>query len=578
MARVYRAIQEGFDRPVALKIISPELSATKEFDRRFIREAKIVGRLSHAHIVPVYDVGEFNGVFYLAMELLSGGDLSDRMRATIEEKSAISIIAQLCHALGYAHQKGFIHRDVKPDNVIFRDKDTAVLTDFGIARTTEESADETSITQVRTIIGSPKYMSPEQSIGDKLDARTDIYSLGIMLYQMLTGEVPYGGRNVAEVSVQRFERKLPELPPTLRHLQGFIARLLAYEKDDRFSSCEEVLKAIDELPSDSNVDHSRAHTDPDVTIAIDNGDDAFSRPFVNGTRTARWRIGLLAVSLLGVAVLLALFGSPPWNFGISEPGSKIAEQDLVKTSNEPKAPATPIENAIRKSVQTISSTDLDTTVKTPTSVEFFTFIEAVNSTHLEDQERFVQDYPKNVLADIVRAKTSDDPELIQKLTVLADSDNMQAQFVLGELYDAGWGVKQDRSLALHFSAKAAKSGSPFSLYQLATLILDNAETDEQRREGIDSLENSAKKGFFLAQTVLANYYFEGKILGRDVDEGIRLLKLAGAQGDRNALFNLGRIYDGGTGLSAPSPTKARDYFTRAAKLGHADANNFLESP
>lgn len=586
MARVYRAIQRGFDRPVALKIISSTLAAEKEFGQRFIREAKIVGGLSNAHIVPVYDVGEHDGVYYLAMELLSGGDLRARIDAGLNHKTAIDIISQLAQALKYAHASGFIHRDVKPDNVLFRDSNTAVLTDFGIARTTDDNANHTQITQVSSVIGSPAYMSPEQALGKPLDARSDIFSLGILLYEMLTGNLPFNGNNVAEISLQHAQDSVPSLPPELRPLQDFVSRMLAYDRSNRVSSCDEVLEFIATLTSREG-EYSNSAFDPNATLAA----PATTAATTQAISTPRNRYRPAAIAAIFLLVGTAVYLAKDKFINPEDPEPVIVQPDVAATGAAEPQPSQRVTEAETapgdrdSSGQTGNTPDIETTtsdlavvdsVSPPRADEFFAFTEAVTSPDSNDELRFIERFPQGVLADIVRTKVSGDSESVAGLITRAQDGDARAQFVLSELYDTGWVVEQDKARALALASQSATSQSPFSQYHYAMLLLADSGSDAQKRDGLQMLEQAAQQGFFLAQTVLANYLFEGRLTGRDEPKSLRLLELAGAQGDRNALFNLGRIYDSGLGNQPPQPDVARGYFERAKALGHRDAANFLQ--
>ena len=618
MARVYLAIQRGFERPVALKIIAPELAANEEFGKRFLREARIVGMLSHPHIVPVYDVGEHKGLLYLAMEILAEGDLRSRLVGPLGEEIALRITRQLASALGYAHKKGFIHRDVKPDNVLFRDADTAVLTDFGIARAAEDSEDVTQITQVQSVIGSPKYMSPEQSLGHKLDARTDIYSLGVMLFQMLSGDAPFGGRNLTEIAIQRFEHKLPQLPGHWRHLQGLLDRMLAYERDQRFASCEDLLIALDNLPTGpppvvagSAFDATAILAAPGVSPQERSGQVSVAE----GPRRKR-AAGLGALVLLCLSAAGAWYalrgdepvaavpvGDSPVALQTEAPVSTAAEREetldsevavrgqselldldaaaledeVVSAGDGADSARPPASERSSATASTMPSTSALSPML-PEPDEFFAFYDAVNLGLLGAEKEFIAAYPRSIFADILRVKSTGDMAAIEELQQQAASGSARAMSVLGELYDTGWVVGKDKETALRYAESAARQGSPLGLYQQATLLLALAQTDAQRRAALRILEKSAEQGFFLSQTLLANHLFDGRLLGRDIDESLRLFTLAGEQGDRNALFNLGRIYDAGLHLSEPDTARAREYFLAAAQLGHPQARNYLQDP
>jgi len=241
-ATVYLAIQEGFDREVALKVMSPALAADPTFGERFLREAKIVAKLSHKSIVTVYDVGEAGNFYYLAMEYLPGDDLKTRIQQGLKARECLRIISKLAKALHFAHEKGYIHRDVKSENILFRDDGEPLLTDFGIAKASNSS---TQMTQTGKLIGTPEYMSPEQCRGRKVDGRSDLYSLGIILYEMLTRQVPFTGEDSVSVCIQHVTKPLPKLPQRLAHFQWLIDKMTAKDPADRFQTGLELAEAVD---------------------------------------------------------------------------------------------------------------------------------------------------------------------------------------------------------------------------------------------------------------------------------------------------------------------------------------------
>ncbi|UCH97788.1 MAG: serine/threonine protein kinase, partial [Candidatus Aminicenantes bacterium] len=188
MADVYLGVQEKLQRHVAVKVMIPSLFRDELFSKRFIKEAQTAAQLNHPNIITIHDVGEAEDSYFIVMEYL-GESLSNRLRQTgcLPPKKALKIVKMIASALDYAHKKGFIHRDIKPDNIMFRSDGTVVLVDFGIARAIDSS---THLTRTGMSIGTPHYMSPEQCKGEKIDGRSDIYSLGVQLYEILTGDVP----------------------------------------------------------------------------------------------------------------------------------------------------------------------------------------------------------------------------------------------------------------------------------------------------------------------------------------------------------------------------------------------------
>jgi serine/threonine protein kinase len=242
MASVHLAIQESFDREVALKVMSPFLNSDPSFATRFLREARIVAQIHHSSIVPVVDVGQHGGHHYLSMEYLPGGDLKQRIvEGRHGPNLALNICVSISSALDLAHRKGFVHRDIKPENILFREDGTPVLTDFGIARAIDAG---TQLTMVGTMVGTPSYMSPEQVKGGELDGRSDLYSLGVVFYEMLTGLVPFSADSTMTLAMKHLTEPLPLLPPQFGIYQPFLDRLMAKDRDDRFGSGAEVIRAL----------------------------------------------------------------------------------------------------------------------------------------------------------------------------------------------------------------------------------------------------------------------------------------------------------------------------------------------
>ncbi len=242
MATVYLAIQESFEREVALKVLDPRISRDSTFSERFLTEARIVSRLMHPNIVTVYDVGTHNGLHFLSMEYVPGRDLKHR-RFELSLSDNLRAVKDVARALDYAARKGCVHRDVKPDNIMLHAEDgRAVLMDFGIARIADIAS---SMTQTGTAVGTPHYMSPEQARGATVDGRSDLYSLGVVTFLLLTGYLPYDSDSAVSVGVMHISDTIPRLPPHLSDFQGLIDRALAKNPDDRFQSGAEFIAAID---------------------------------------------------------------------------------------------------------------------------------------------------------------------------------------------------------------------------------------------------------------------------------------------------------------------------------------------
>jgi len=244
MADVYLATQVSLGRPVAIKVLSTERTLGEETVTRFEQEARTIARLDHPNIVSIFDVGRTeDGRLYYVMPYLPNGDLSTRDLRE-DEKQIVAIVRSLVRALGYAHKHGVVHRDVKPENVLFDKLDRPLLADFGIALA---SSDFARVTREGSTIGSSGYMSPEQARGFAIDGRADLYSLGVVTYEMLSGDLPYHGPDTLSVALAHVEEPIPRLPPRRRRWQPFIDKAMAKSPEERFQSAEQMEGALDAI-------------------------------------------------------------------------------------------------------------------------------------------------------------------------------------------------------------------------------------------------------------------------------------------------------------------------------------------
>lgn len=247
MATVYKAYESALDRYVAVKILPSLFAGEVNFAQRFKREAKAVAHLSHPNIIPIYSYGEEKGITYIAMQLMQGGTLKHPHGHAMDPKKALEVLAKVTRALAYAHQRGIVHRDVKPGNILLTEEGWPVIADFGLVQMAEASA---RLTSTGLGLGTPAYMSPEQGQGGRVDARSDIYSLGIVLYEMVTGDVPFHADTPMAVLLKQISEPMPKArkvnPDIPKEVEGIILKAAAKDPADRYQSADEMAEAMEQ--------------------------------------------------------------------------------------------------------------------------------------------------------------------------------------------------------------------------------------------------------------------------------------------------------------------------------------------
>jgi len=270
MATVYLAVQDMLHRYVAIKVMRPELTQDKNFRQSFLSEGSTIANLEHSNIIRIYDIGITDDtVFYMAMEYLSGGNLKERLdKGKLSYSHTIFILEEVANGLAYAHKKGYIHRDIKPANILFRDDGIAVLSDFGLAKLQDSSGE---LTRLGFTKGTIQYMSPEQAITTDLDQRSDIYSLGLVFYEMLTGDKAFLADSTIQAIHQHTAVEPPSFPAEYAFLQPILDKVLAKNPDQRYQTVADFLVAIKTVvplqnpPSQSSSDKSEAEIE-DITL------------------------------------------------------------------------------------------------------------------------------------------------------------------------------------------------------------------------------------------------------------------------------------------------------------------------
>lgn len=368
MATVYRARQLSIKRDVAIKVIESGLASNLEFVKRFVREAETVASLDHPHILKMFDYGQQGDLLYLVMELKTGGALTKLIvNQPLSLDLTVALLTQIASALDYAHRRGIVHRDLKPQNVLLDEQGNAFLTDFGIAKLIQPDYEITSITQTGAAMGTPSYMSPEQWQGQIVDARSDLYSLGIMVYEMLTGNLPFQVDTPASYMFAHLNQ--PPLPlKTWRvdlpeYLEPVMAKALAKTPDQRFQTAQAFVEAIKEAVNGKTYIMAEKPVIPTMSAPP---------PVAPPSEPPRTRQGFsLPFAVAGALVLILIIGA----------GVLALQRNGAGTSPEANAtasdtPSTPIV-VILPTIPTVTATE---TVAIPTDTPTITVTATMTET------------------------------------------------------------------------------------------------------------------------------------------------------------------------------------------------------
>ncbi len=259
MAEVYLAVQLSLGRKVAIKVLDT-MAADHEFAERFLNEARLVAALNHSNLITIYDFGQLDGgKLYLTMEYLQGGDLEERLSKGLAEKNVLRIMRELASVLRFVHSNGIIHRDIKPANILFRQDDSLVLTDFGIAK---KINNDVGLTQAGMMVGSAAYSSPEQMQGLELDQRADIYSVGVVFLEMLTGHNPFRADSFVNTAMNHMQMDIPLLSGRQARFQPLLDKMLAKKPSGRFASMDQLLSSLEMIVPVTGVNPVPVQTTP----------------------------------------------------------------------------------------------------------------------------------------------------------------------------------------------------------------------------------------------------------------------------------------------------------------------------
>lgn len=347
MGVVWLARHETLEKDVAVKVLPPGFAADPEAVQRFLREARSAARIDHPNVVPVLDAGSEDGVHYIVMAYVEGTDLQKTLarRGRLSVSDALAITKKVAQALGAAHRLGLVHRDIKPSNILVTRQGRVMVTDFGLAREVGPGA---TVTAADEIVGTPQFLSPEQARGEKIDGRSDLYSLGATLYALLSGKPPYGSGGAVSIALRHADPNarpeplrsiVPEIPP---EVESLVEKLMAKRPEDRFQTADEVVSAVDQI--------KRGGGGTLVTVTEDK--------VLTPRRRRRLMLagaGVGAAGLVGLVVFLAILGPGAAERAYRAAGEARTEEERILRYKELAArfPGTEWANRAAREAETL---------------------------------------------------------------------------------------------------------------------------------------------------------------------------------------------------------------------------------
>ncbi|MBA2292019.1 MAG: SEL1-like repeat protein [Gemmatimonadales bacterium] len=545
-AEVFKARDLRLKRDLAIKVLRPELGLTPGMVERFRREAETIATLRHPNIVPIYDVGEGDGLAFLIMPFIGG----ESLRAYIDREGAMPvadvrrILREAASGLAAAHEMGVIHRDIKPENIMLEGRDHRVLLmDFGIAKAVGGSDEDQgdALTTTGIIIGTPQYMSPEQACGDKsIDARSDQYSLAVVGYRMISGQLPFEGDSTRAMLYQQLvsdpaplASKVPDVPPGLDEA---IQRAMAKEPAERFDSMHEFM---------AMVDAERSAT--------------FSQISTPAPRASR-RVGMPVTIAAGVALLAAVA------FAASRQGRAAPPTDALQVAGDTTSAATDTNPAAALPPGTADGKPATTaptpgtTVRTPART---------TATTADGGRRGSTTGGAPATVSCARASgASDWPAAASACEAEASNGSATAQRILGTMYDKGLGVGEDPARAVEWYRKAAATDFE-AKFLLAKLVELGRGTYQSESESVAMMREAAAGGHLRAQQTLAFRLENGAGIRKDESEALVWYRRAAAQDDAAAQTKVGEFLARGRGTQK-NESEAVLWFEKAANNGSTE--------
>ncbi|GLC26212.1 serine/threonine-protein kinase [Roseisolibacter agri] len=610
-AEVFLARDLRLKREVAVKVTRPDFAVNAQMMQRFRREAEVIAALRHPHIMPIYDLGEADGIAYIVMPYIRGESLKARMDRVgrLPVESARAILMQAADALSTAHEAEIVHRDVKPDNIMLdRRDDQVLLMDFGIAKAIEAGADGHSISLTSTglVMGTPHYMAPEQAAGERtIDARADQYSLAVVAYRMLAGVLPFDGPSVRAILAKQLVGAATPLhsiakdaPPAL---VAAIERAMAKDPEDRFPSVRAFMDAVKSDPSYAAEVLRTTGSVPPYTphLAI----PAQPAPATSKTRAAAWLAATLVIvggvgatvwsrTSAGAAGAAGAAGGIASDSALPLPVENvIPPTGTLRASGDSAAgaladsvsPADSLARALAADSQTVRRAGL--TMGTPAATAYLNGVRLLKRRSCEAwaaNPRWTAD--ASVACAASARQAPDRPATLRTLGTLAEragrmdsaaawfqqaseKGDVESSAQLARMLDEGRGVPADPARAATLLRRAADGGHVASQRTLAERLARGAGVPRDEASAMAWYGRAAGSGDVTSMLALGNAYKDGRGVKKNEGEAVTWWQKAAAQGDSAAQYRLGMAYLGGRGVPK-SDSQAIEWHRKAYAQGH----------